>query len=125
MKFDIKTIGLVVLIAIFSIFFTLRNNYVLEIDRLNHQLDEIKRQNDTLYSRLELVSKTYDEVKPKKITSRKSRAETSTEKNHVVEIEKPISGMQKFEKVMDSIKSTLPNRTGQDLINSLKIKTEI
>ena len=33
--------------------------------------------------------------------------------------------MEKFEKVMDSINSTLPNRTGQDLINSLKMKTEI
>lgn len=124
MNIDLKTIGLIILIAIFGVYFTLRNNYVLEIENLNSQIDELRKQNDTLYGRLELVSSTFEEIKTKKPYRVKKNTNVKVI-TKVVEVEKPISGMEKFEKVMDSINSTLPNRTGQDLINSLKMKTEI
>lgn len=124
MNIDLKTIGLIILIAIFGVYFTLRNNYVLEIENLNSQIDELRKQNDTLYGRLELVSSAFEEIKTKKPYRVKKNTNVKVI-TKVVEVEKPISGMEKFEKVMDSINSTLPNRTGQDLINSLKMKTEI
>lgn len=125
MNIDIKTIGLVIVIAIAASFFTLRNNYVLKIENLTNQVNILTKENDTLYTKLELITKTFDDVKSKKnyyVPKNKENVKVITK---IIEVNKEITGMEKFEKVMDSIKTTLPNRTGQDLINSLKMKTEI
>lgn len=125
MNIDIKTIGLIIVIAITASFFTLRNNYVLEIESLTNKISDLKKENDTLYMKLELITKTFEDLKPKKnhyVSQNKEKVKVITK---IVEIKREITGMEKFEKVMDSIKTTLPNRTGQDLINSLKMKTEI
>lgn len=124
MKIDIKTILLLLIIAILATFFTLRNNYMLRIEELNSKLDSIQKENDSLYSKLDVIKSKFDEIRPSKTNRYKKDSQSK-----VVVIEKATensqTGMEKFELIMDSIQSTLPNRTGQDLINSLKIKTEI
>lgn len=125
MNIDIKTIGLAIFIAIIATFFTLKNNYVIKIEDLTNQIDVLQRENDTLYMRLELITKTFDEVKPKKKYDTPKTTPKVKVITKIIEVNKEMTGMEKFEKVMDSIKTTLPNRTGQDLINSLKMKTEI
>lgn len=125
MNIDIKTIGLAIFIAIIATFFTLKNNYVIKIEDLTNQIDVLQRENDTLYMRLELITKTFDEVKPKKKYDTQKTTPKVKVITKIIEVNKEMTGMEKFEKVMDSIKTTLPNRTGQDLINSLKMKTEI
>ena len=125
MNIDIKTIGLGILIAIIATFFTLRNNYIIKIDNLKNQIDLLQKENDTLYMKLDVITKTFDEVKPIKEYGNSKHTGKVKVITKIVEVKKQMTGMEKFEKVMDSIKTTLPNRTGQDLINSLKMKTEL
>ncbi len=96
------------------------------IEKLISQINEVKNENDLLYKKLDIIRSNFEEVKKykKPIITKNSKNKTKNQKVQTEEVY-VVEGMEKFEKVMDSIKSTLPNRTGQDLINSLKIKTEL
>jgi ATP phosphoribosyltransferase len=124
MNIDIRTIGILIIIAILFVYFSLRNNYQIEIQKMTEQLELIQRDNDTLYMKLNLITTKYDEVRKNRPVNIKGYTKVKNKIKDIVHVHE-ISGMQKFEMVMDSIKNTLPNRTGQDLINSLKIKTEL
>lgn len=124
MNIDIRTIGIIIIIGMLFVYFSLRNNYQIEIQKMTEQLETIQKENDTLYMKLNLITTKYDEVRKNRNVNLTGHIKVKNKTKDIVHVHE-ISGMQKFEMVMDSIKNTLPNRTGQDLINSLKIKTEL
>lgn len=114
------------LISTFITYKFVENIYIEKIDRLTNQVQVLETDNNLLYKKIELIRSNFEEVRSnKKPVILKKNKKVNNKKQESVKKVYVVEGMDKFERIMDSINSTLPNRTGQDLINSLKLKTEI
>lgn len=104
--------------------------YKSKIEEIQIQNELLIKENESLYSKISLIENSFDKfmdkgnLRPSKRSSPKPKIKPSKDETvkELVKIKKEIVDL---DKTMDSIKQTLPNRTGQDLINSLKMKTEL
>jgi hypothetical protein len=101
-----------------------------EIQRLTLDNENLLVENKSLYLKINLIETSFDRFMEKG----EYRKPKSINKKVVTHVSKPdvkqeLKTIKKdiltLDKTLDSIKTTLPNRTGQDLINSLRLKTEI
>lgn len=117
------------LIAIFVYGFTMYINN-REITKLKLENEDLKIQNNSLLGKITLIENSFDKFMDKRSFKRgavskkryNSSNKTTSSKDELATIKKDILTL---DNTLDSIRTTLPNRTGQDLINSLKLKTEI
>jgi len=104
--------------------------YEKKIEILEMKNKEMELQNRSLYEKITMIEDSFDSFMRKGDFKR-----NKSNKNSITHSKKGKSSYQelitikkdiiKLDNTLDSIKTTLPNRTGQDLINSLKLKTEI
>jgi hypothetical protein len=101
-----------------------------EIQRLTLNNENLIVENKSLYLKINLIENSFDKFmdkgeyrKPRNVANKVTTHESKPDvKQELKTIKKDILTL---DKTLDSIKTTLPNRTGQDLINSLRLKTEI
>jgi hypothetical protein len=101
-----------------------------EINKLKLENESLIVETFSLYKKINLIESSFDSFMSKggyKIENR--RKEVINPKKVKIKPDQELMAIKKdivkLDKTLDSIKMTLPNRTGQDLINSLKLKTEI
>lgn len=123
-----KTI--IYLVFVVALVFGLNYYYKSKIEEIQIQNELLIKENESLYNKISLIESSFDKfmdkgnLRPSRRTSPKPKIKVSKDETvkELVKIKKEIVDL---DKTMDSIKQTLPNRTGQDLINSLKMKTEL
>jgi Tfp pilus assembly protein PilN len=123
-----KTI--IYLVFAVALVFGLNYYYKSKIEEIQIQNELLIKENESLYNKISLIESSFDKfmdkgnLRPSRRTSPKPKIKVSKDETvkELVKIKKEIVDL---DKTMDSIKQTLPNRTGQDLINSLKMKTEL
>lgn len=123
-----KTIIYLVFVA--ALVFGLNYYYKNKIEEIQIQNELLIKENESLYNKISLIENSFDKfmdkgnLRPSRRTNPKPKIKVSKDETvrELVKIKKEIVDL---DKTMDSIKQTLPNRTGQDLINSLKMKTEL
>jgi chromosome segregation ATPase len=137
MKIDIKTI-IIGLLLVFSIIFFWKwytngdSTYKKELDALARENKSLQDKRDSLYKeRLQLenelkiiqtksfelereISNLEKEVEEQKRNSKKSR----------IELDKLRAELEETKKKIEELKTNPPNRTGDDLLNSLRNKTK-
>lgn len=121
-----RFIRYVIFPVIISVLFIGYHKY--EVDHLNDTIVVIENENVDLKHKIGLMEKNFENFVKKRNNNVKVVYKTK-EKQIKVPVVKQLEQVNKdideFEKNMDSIKTMLPNRKGQDLINSLRLKTEI
>lgn len=120
---------IVYLVFLVSIIAGLSYYYRDKLNKLENENKILIEENKNLYQKIFLIESSFDKFMEKgnlRTTKRgKSTPKIKKVSSHTEELVKIKKEIVDLDKTMDSIKHTLPNRTGQDLINSLKIKTEI
>jgi predicted RNase H-like nuclease (RuvC/YqgF family) len=122
-----KVIGYIITILVtFFIFFIYHKNEVSDMERT---IERLQNENSSLNKKIGMIEKNFEDfVKKREKNKVKYVYEPKNKKNKLV-VEKHLEQVNKdideFEKNMDSIKTILPNRTGDELINSLKLKTSL
>ena len=128
MKETIKIIIAMIITASF-VYQMLNMKYKKETDDLQIKYEKIILVNSELQQKIKSADEVYDAIK-KREAYLKNRVNRS--KQEISEQDKLIDGLisikSKYEadkEKIDSLKVTGPNRDNEDLINSLKIKTNI
>lgn len=108
------------------------NHYNKFITACNQDVTDLQTSIYNLNLRLEEANKVYELVERKEKVLRykektlKSEKELSEEKDKIIQDLIIIKSEYESKKnSLDSLKEKLPNRNGQQLINSIKIKTQI
>lgn len=99
-----------------------------KVENLNLTIVTLESENIDLRKKIDLMEKNFENFIKKRNNNVKVVYKTKEKqiKVPVVEQLKEVNkDIDELEKNMDSIKSILPNRKGQDLINSLKLKTDL
>jgi hypothetical protein len=128
MYFTITKIGVIIFLMIFSLLFWYYhdnkvNSLELEIQTITYERDNLLNKINTIEESLADLGK----VKPRNKTS-PTKTTSYTEKNKVLSVKNQkvdYANDVKNNPQYDDIISMFPNRTGQDLVNSLKLKTEL
>lgn len=123
-----KTI--IYLVFAVALVFGLNYYYKSKIEEIQIQNELLIKENESLYNKISLIENSFDKfmdkgnLRPSRRRNPNPKIKVSKDETvkELVKIKKEIVDL---DKTMDSIKQTLPNRTGQDLINSLKMKTEL
>lgn len=116
----------IITIIIISVLFVGYHKY--EVENLNNTIVTLESENVDLKNKIGLMEKNFENFIKKRNNNVKVVYKTKEKKVQVpaeVELKEVNRDIQDLEKSMDSIKSLLPNRKGQELINSLKLKTSI
>ncbi len=116
----------IITIIIISVLFVGYHKY--EVENLNNTIVTLESENVNLKNKIGLMEKNFENFIKKRNNNVKVVYKTKEKKVQVpaeVELKEVNRDIQDLEKSMDSIKSLLPNRKGQELINSLKLKTSI
>ena len=99
-----------------------------EVENLTNTIEILENENDGLKNKIGLMEKNFENFIKKRNNNVKVVYNTKEKKitvpvvNQLAQVNKDID---ELEKNIDSIKNILPNRKGQDLINSLKLKTDL
>ena len=120
-----------VILLLFFIF-SGRDNYSDEVERLRSENALLEKKRNEIALRVDSLHKAYDALQHRddslaaKISAQdaeisKLYADSRKSKGELEKIRKEISASMKK---IEELKKNPPNRTGNDLINSLKIKTE-
>lgn len=99
-----------------------------KVENLNETIVTLQTENIDLKNKINLMENNFENFIKKRNNNVKVVYKTKEKKVQVpaeVELKEVNRDIQDLEKSMDSIKSLLPNRKGQELINSLKLKTSI
>lgn len=99
-----------------------------KVENLNETIVTLQTENIDLKNKINLMENNFENFIKKRNNNIKVVYKTKEKKVQVpaeVELKEVNRDIQDLEKSMDSIKSLLPNRKGQELINSLKLKTSI
>lgn len=110
--------------------FGVRYYYQTQINKLSLENEILITENKSLYDKIKVIESSFDKFMNKGVIKNNKKSKTTNNrkkivdnsKNELIQIKQEISSL---DKTLDSIKHTLPNRTGQDLINSLKLKTSL
>jgi predicted RNase H-like nuclease (RuvC/YqgF family) len=122
-----KVIGYIITILVtFFIFFIYHKNEVNDMERT---IERLENENSGLNKKIGMIEKNFEVFVNKREKNKvKYIYEPKNKKNKLI-VEKQLEQVNKdideFEKNMDSIKTVLPNRSGDELINSLKLKTSL
>ena len=99
-----------------------------KVENLNLTIVTLESENIDLRNKIDLMENNFENFIKKRNNNVKVVYKTK-EKKIAVPVVKQLEQVNKdideLEKNMDSIKGILPNRKGQDLINSLKLKTDL
>jgi chromosome segregation ATPase len=136
-KTDIKNyailfLGVVSIALILVISFSRGNDYSEEVEKLRSENALLEKKRNEIALRVDSLHKAYDVLQHRddslaaKILAQdaeisKLYADSRKSKGELERIRKEISASMKK---IEELKKNPPNRTGNDLINSLKIKTE-
>lgn len=99
-----------------------------KVENLNETIVTLQTENIDLKNKINLMENNFENFIKKRNNNVKVVYKTKEKKVQVpaeVELKEVNRDIQDLEKSMDSIKSLLPNRKGQELINSLKLKTSL
>jgi predicted RNase H-like nuclease (RuvC/YqgF family) len=92
-------------------------------------IERLENENSSLNKKLGMIEKNFEDFVKKREKNKVKYIHGSKNKKNKLVVEKQLEEVTKdiddFEKKMDSIKTILPNRTGDELINSLKLKTSL
>lgn len=116
----------IITIIIISVLFVGYHKY--EVENLNNTIVTLESENVDLKNKIGLMEKNFENFIKKRNNNVKVVYKTKEKKIKVPVVEqlKQVNkDIDELEKNMDSIKGILPNRKGQDLINSLKLKTDL
>lgn len=117
---------LILTIIITSVLFMFYHKH--EVENLTNTIEILENENDGLKNKIGLMEKNFENFIKKRNNNVKVVYNTKEKKitvpvvNQLAQVNKDID---ELEKNIDSIKNILPNRKGQDLINSLKLKTDL
>lgn len=122
-----KVNGYIITILVTFFIFFIYHNY--KVSDMETTIKRLENENSNLNKKLGMIEKNFEDfVKKRKKNKVKYIYEPKNKKNKFI-VEKQLEQVNKdideFEKNMDSIKTILPNRTGDELINSLKLKTSL
>ena len=136
MKLDIKSILILVLLGFSLIFFYMwyfrgSDNYKDDLKKLKQENKELHEKRDSIQLHLNSLNDSFNELRKQdsllkvkisdqelEIQKFKTKANASKE-----QLNKLLKEMEETRNKIQELKNSPPNRTGQDLINSLKIKT--
>ena len=136
MKLDIKSILILVLLGFSLIFFYMwyfrgSDNYKDDLKKLKQENKELHEKRDSIQLHLNSLNDSFNELRKQdsllkvkisdqelEIQKFKTKANASKE-----QLNKLLKEMEETRNKIQELKNNPPNRTGQDLINSLKIKT--
>lgn len=99
-----------------------------KVENLNLTIVTLESENIDLRNKIDLMENNFENFIKKRNNNVKVVYKTKEKKITipvVKQLEQVNKDIDELEKNMDSIKSILPNRKGQDLINSLKLKTDL
>ncbi len=99
-----------------------------KVENLNLTIVTLESENVDLRNKIDLMEKNFENFIKKRNNNVKVVYKTKEKKITipvVKQLEQVNKDIDELEKNMDSIKGILPNRKGQDLINSLKLKTDL
>ena len=116
----------IITIIIISVLFVGYHKY--EVENLNNTIVTLESENIDLRNKIDLMEKNFENFIKKRNNNVKVVYKTKEKKITipvVKQLEQVNKDIDELEKNMDSIKGILPNRKGQDLINSLKLKTDL
>jgi chromosome segregation ATPase len=135
MKLDIKSILILVLLGFSLIFFYMwyfrGDNYKDELKKIKEENKILHEKRDSIDLRLNKLNVSFNLLKKEdsllrikiynqdlEIQKFKNKANASKE-----QLNKLLKELEETRKKIQELKNNPPNRTGQDLLNSLKIKT--
>ena len=116
----------IITIIIISVLFVGYHKY--EVENLNNTIVTLESENVNLKNKIGLMEKNFENFIKKRNNNVKVVYKTKEKKITipvVKQLEQVNKDIDELEKNMDSIKGILPNRKGEDLINSLKLKTDL
>lgn len=136
MKLDIKSILILVLLGFSLIFFYMwyfrgSDNYKDDLKKLKQENKELHEKRDSIQLHLNSLNDSFNELRKQdsllkvkisdqelEIQKFKNKANASKD-----QLNKLLKELEETRKKIQELKNNPPNRTDQDLINSLKIKT--
>lgn len=137
LKFDIKSILILVLLGFCLIFFykwyfSGDDGYKKEVKRLREENKKLQQKRDSVNFIIQGLEKDFSELKKidstlkVKIFSMESEIISAKEKANrsKSELEKLRVEIEKTKKQIEDLKQNPPNRKDEDLLNSLKTKTK-
>lgn len=136
MKLDIKSIIILVLLLASGIFFYMwffggMDGYKKEVNRLREENKKLELQSDSIKGRIKKYELDFVELRKQdsllKVKILQSQSEVEIAKSKAnrskEELDKLRVELEKTQKQIEELKSHPKNRTGDDLLNSLKNKT--
>lgn len=122
-----KVIGYIITILVTFFIFFIYHNY--KVSDMETTIERLENENSSLNKKLGMIEKNFEDFVKKREKNKVKYIHGSKNKKNKLVVEKQLEEVNKdiddFEKNMDSIKTILPNRTGDELINSLKLKTSL